>query len=176
MTGVFCQVSLTSLYIFLLECHRSLPAPRLFFSFWETSHSPGYWQWLQTMVHNKGDFVSLTQDICQSLETFFVVTTGEGVIGICQVKVREVGKPSTMHTTENYLVLNVSSVKDEKPSGGFHLCLYIGAPGSFRDSRCPGCISDQLNQKCWRWNPNENFLEIPQVIPMRWQGRGPLFY
>ena len=67
-----------------------------------------------------------------------------------------------MHRTENYLVLNVSSVKGEKPSGGFHLRLYIGAPGSFRDSRCPGCISDQLEmlgvESKWEfsWNPSGN--------------------
>ena len=65
------------------------------------------------------------------LETYFVVTTGEGVTGICQVKVREAGKHSTVHRPEYYLVLNISSVRVEKPHGGFHLRLYIGAPGSF---------------------------------------------
>ena len=60
-----------------------------------------------------------------------VVTTGEGATGIYQVKVREVGKHSTMHRTKNYPVLNVNSAEVEKPCSGFQLQLYIGAPGSF---------------------------------------------
>ena len=50
-----------------------------------------------------------------------------------------------MHRTKNYLVLNVNSAKAKEPCGSLHLHLCIGAPGSFWNSRCPGCISDQLN-------------------------------
>lgn len=95
------------------------------------------------MVHNK-DFVSLTQDTCQSLETSLLSQLGRVLLHLL-VKVREAGKHSTNAQTEYYLVLNVSSVRVEAPMVVFifactlELLVVSETPGA------SGCISDQLN-------------------------------